>query len=447
MKYLLIAISLLLSPLIIQAQIITTFAGNGSSGSNIGDGGPATTAVLGDPTGGAFDKYGNYFIACAIGGNYIRRITPAGIITTIAGTGSSGFNGDGIPATTAKLGLPTCVIVDTVGNLYIADGQNNRIRKVDIVTGIITTIAGNGTAGYSGDNGPATNAKLNIPCDICFDKYGNLYIADYSNARVRKVNTSGIINTFAGNGIPGYSGDGSRADTGRIGGISGVATDHLGNIYLADISLSRVFKVNTSGIITTVAGTTTGYLYNGDNMPATNANIDPTKIKIDNYGNLYIAEHQNYRVRRVAANGYIYTEAGLGSSGFSGDGGSATTAQLSYPSGITLDSCGNLYISEANNNRIRKVTYAKCHQLDASEMQEQGTAPFIYPNPINDILHIDGINHLTNYRLISIVGASLQQGSLKSGSNIVSMATLPPGIYLLELADDNKRTITKILKQ
>lgn len=436
---------LLLLPIFLKAQIITTFAGGGSIG--LGDGGPATSAQLGDPTQGFFDRLNNMYFATAVGGNRIRKIDNVGIITTVAGTGVSGFGGDNGPATMAKLSLPTCVTEDRFGNLFIVDGQNNRIRKVDLLTGIITTVVGNGTAGFSGDNGAATAASLFGPGDACFDTIGNLYIADYSNGRIRKVGIDGRISTFAGNGLVGYSGDGCKADTSRIGGISGVCADIFGNVFLADISLSRVFKVDRMGIITTVAGTGIGHLFNGDGIPATNANINPTKIAVDKFGNLFIAEHLNYRVRRVSPQGYIYTVAGIGVSGFGGDGGNATAAQLSYPSGIMLDSCGNLYISEANNNRIRKVTYPKCNYLDVPDVLNEANMQ-VYPNPTVDALHIDGLQTAMQYRLIDVAGREWQHGALRAGNNEVPVPSLTPGLYLLELTDEQGyRTVHRIVKE
>lgn len=340
-------------PIISYGQVITTWAGGGTGGP--GDGGPATNANITNPARGIFDRNGNFYIVSGTG-HRVRKISVDGTISTVAGTGTSGYNGDGIPATNARLNLPTSVVVDTFGNLYIADGQNERIRKVDAVTGLISTIAGTGVSGFYGDGIPATDAHFDGPGDLCFDKRGNLYSTDYSNNRIRKISTSGIITTFAGNGISGYSGDGSKVDTARIGGIGGMCCDDTGNIYLADIGLARVFKIDTFGIITTVAGTSTGYLYNGDGIPATNANIHPSDVDVDN-GILYVSEHLNYRVRKIDASGIIHTVAGIGTSGTTGDLGLATSAQINYPSGIEFDVCGNLYISEANARRIRKVIF------------------------------------------------------------------------------------------
>ena len=354
-----LAIALLLVSCCAQAQTITTYAGCCTGGGPVGDGGPATAAKLFDPISGTFDKYGNYYFVEGLAGNRIRKINTSNIITTICGTGISGFSGDNGPAPIANIHTPTSIVLDTTGNIFFVDEANNRVRRIDHTSGIITTICGNGSATSTGDGFPATAATLNNPADICFDKYGNLYIAEFSSARIRKITPSGVISHFAGvNGTPGYSGDGSRADTAKLGAVSGLAVDTSNNIYIADASNSRIFKVNTSGIITTYAGTSTGFLFNGDGIPATSANIDPVKIGFDQSGNLFIAENQNYRVRMIDGVGFIHTAAGTGISGFSGDNGPATAAQFRYPTGIAFDGCGNLYVPESANNRVRRIAYS-----------------------------------------------------------------------------------------
>jgi prepilin-type N-terminal cleavage/methylation domain-containing protein len=291
----------------------------------------------------------------------IREVsaTMAGIITTFVGNGTGGYSGDGGPATSANLFYPYGVAVDSSGNLYIADYYNNRIRMVTASTGIITTVAGNGTEGYSGDGGPATSAELNNPTKSAVDSSGNLYIADYGNQRVRMVTAStGIITTVAGNGTAGYSGDGGAATSAELWGPYGVAVDSSGNLYIVEIWNFRIRKVTAStGIITTVAGNGTSG-YSGDNGAATSAELwTPYGVAVDSSGNLYIADYGNNRIRKVTAStGIITTIAGNGTAGYSGDGGPATSAKLHSPTGSAVDSSGNLYISEYGNNRIRKVT-------------------------------------------------------------------------------------------
>jgi sugar lactone lactonase YvrE len=329
---------------------ITTVAGNGSSG----DGGPAIDASLSFPQGVVVDAAGNLYIA-DINNHRVRKVSVSGTITTVAGNGTPGFSGDGGPATNAGLPEPYGVAVDAAGNLYIVDINNHRVRKVS-VSGTITTVAGNGTPGFSGDGGPATNARLAYPTGVAVDAAGNLYIADRLNSRVRKVSTSGTITTVAGDGSAGFSGDGGPATNAQLAGPYGVAVDAAGNLYIADFQNSRVRKVSTSGTITTVAGDGS-FGFSGDGGPATNAQLaGPNGVAVDAAGNLYIADINNHRVRKVSTSGTITTVAGNGTPGFSGDGGPATNARLRPPTGVAVDAAGNLYIADIFNQRVRKVS-------------------------------------------------------------------------------------------
>jgi len=328
--------------------IITTVAGNGTSGFS-GDNGPAVTAQLGLPVAVAIDSFANLYIADAIN-NRIRRVAN-GVITTVAGNGGVGFSGDTGPATSAQLRNPLGVAVDSSGNLYISDADNQRIRRV--TNGVINTVAGTGTAGFSGDNGGATSAQLHSPVGIGVDSFGNLYIADALNNRIRKV-SNGVITTVAGTGTQGFSGDTGPATNAQLNVPTGVAADSAGNIYIADANNNRVRKV-ASGVITTAAGNGF-YHFGGDNGPASLALFNvPFAVAVDSAGNLYIADRENNRIRRIS-NGVITTVAGNGTAGFSGDGGLAINAQLDYPTGVAVDSAGNLYIADRNNQRIRKVS-------------------------------------------------------------------------------------------
>jgi sugar lactone lactonase YvrE len=396
-----------------KTGIITTVAGDGNGAYSSGDGGPATSAGL-SPSGVALDSSGNLFIAD--GNNRIRRVDAVtGVITTVAGNGTQGFSGDGGPATNASLNGAESVAVDSSGNLFIADRenqrvrrvaaataviatvagggsdgdggpatsafltntygvaedksrslfiadtQNSRIRRVDATTGIITTVAGNGTYGDSGDGGAATNASLDYPEGVAVDMAGNLFIADYGNFVVRRVDgVSGVITTVAGSGNYGYSGDGGPATSASLENPTDVAVDEWGNLFIADVYNQRVRRVDAStGIITTVAGNGTPG-YSGDGGPATSASLyHPSGVAVDAYGNLFIADSLNYVVRRVdAVSGVITTVAGNGTFGFTGDGGPATSASLSSPLGVALDSSGNIFIADANNSRIRRVDAA-----------------------------------------------------------------------------------------
>jgi trimeric autotransporter adhesin len=332
----------------VSSGAISTVAGNGNSGFS-GDVGPATTATFLLPYGVAVDSAGNLYIADTFS-ERIRKVSN-GTITTVAGNGSEGFSGDGGPATSASLFLPQGVAVDSAGNLHIADTFNERIRKVS--NGTITTFAGNGDYRFSGDEEPATSAALYLPFGATVDSAGNLYIADTYNQRIRKV-SNGTISTVAGNGNAGFSGDGGPATSASLNSPNAVAVDLAGNLYIVDTLNERIRKVS-NGTITTVAGGGDPVDGIGDGGPATGALLAPVSVAVDSPGNLYIADPLNNRVRKVS-NGTITTVAGNGNAGFSGDGGPATSASLSTPSGVAVDLSGNLYIADTRNNRVRKVS-------------------------------------------------------------------------------------------
>ncbi len=276
----------------------------------------------------------------------------AQIITTVAGNGTGAYAGDGGQATAAELNTPWNVVFDAIGNMYIADLGNNCVRKVNSV-GIITTFAGTGTAAYSGDGGQATAAELNEPSGLLFDATGNLYIGDQYNQRIRKISTSGIITTIAGGGTSGL-GDGGQATDASLNYPSGIVLDAAGNLYIADNNNNRIRKVNSLGIITTIAGNGTNG-YSGDGGQATNAELNiPTRVALDNSGNLYISDLFNNVIRTVNSSGIINTIIGGGSSGL-GDGGEATACELDHPDGINFDVTGNFYIADVYNNRVRMV--------------------------------------------------------------------------------------------
>jgi uncharacterized protein (TIGR03437 family) len=330
-----------------STQIITRVAGNGTAGFS-GDGSAATKAQLNYPSGMALDSSGNIYIADSL--NFrVRKVTSSNI-TTIAGNGVLSYSGDGGPAGSAELNTPQAVAVDSSGNVYIADTRNNVVRKVT-ATGVISTFAGNGTAGYSGDGGPPTAAMLNSPQGIAVDSSGNVYVADTQNARVRKI-SGGSISTVAGNGTPGSGGDGGAATAAQLFVPIGLAVDASGNLYIADFTNNRVRKVS-GGTISTVAGNGLSG-YSGDGGAATAAQLNgPADVAVDSNGNLYIADLNNNAIREVTG-GKITTVAGNGLPGVSGDGGPATAAQVGGPTGIAVDTAGNLYIASGSAT-VRKI--------------------------------------------------------------------------------------------
>jgi uncharacterized protein (TIGR03437 family) len=265
----------------------------------------------------------------------VRKVSASGVISTVAGNGIGGDSGDGGQAINAEIDGPIAVAADSAGNLYIADDNSNKIRKVS-ATGVVTTVAGNGTAGYSGDGGAATSAQINRPGGVAVDQAGNVYIADNGNARIRKVSSNGVITTVAGNGTNGYSGDGGAATSAKIGPPNAVTVDQAGNLYISD---GNVRKVSASGIITTSAQFGGPYGAYG--------------VAVDKSGNLYVAEYGNGIVQRVSPNGTIMTIAGTGGFNYSGDGGPAISAQLWTPYGIAVDSAGNVYVACPSNDAVR----------------------------------------------------------------------------------------------
>jgi sugar lactone lactonase YvrE len=342
-------------PAQVSAQTITTVVGTGEVGFS-GDGGPAVGAFLSGPARVAVDGSGNLFIADELNQRVRRVVLATGIITTVAGTGEVGFSGDGSLATTPRFNRPRGLAVDGRANLYIADTFNHRVRKVVLGAGTVTTVAGSGLVGFSGDGGPAVQAELASPDGVAVDASGNLFIADTLNGRVRKVDgTAGIITTVAGTGAAGFAGDGGPATRGELNAPSAVAVDDRGNLFIADLGNHRIRKVDgATGIITTVAGTgAAGFA--GDGGLAVRAGLNfPLGVAVDGCGNLLIADTNNERIRQIdLRSGIITTVGGRGVFGFAGDGGPATDAQLHSPSGLAVDTSGNVFLADQLNQRVR----------------------------------------------------------------------------------------------
>lgn len=333
------------------AQNITTVAGNGTPG-YAGDGGQATAASFAETISVTVDAAGNRYVLDR-GNVRIRKVTPAGVVSTVVGTGAPGDSGDGGPATAATFRDVYDIAVDGAGNLYFGDWQSHRIRRVD-TNGIITTIAGNGVAGYSGDGGPAVDAQISYPVGVTVDRFGAVYFTDYMHCRVRKIAANGVISTLAGTTC-GYGGDNGPATAAQLNTPVGIDVDANGNVYVAEyMSGQRVRRISAGGVITTAAGNGMP-ASTGDGGPATAASLNtPWDVEVDASGNLYISEFSGNRVRRVSTAGVISTIAGTGAAGYNGDNRPATSASLSMPAGLSVGG-GALHIAEYAGYRVRRI--------------------------------------------------------------------------------------------
>ena len=428
----------------VHAQIISTIAGSALT-SYSGDGGPATAAGMTIPTGIAMDRYGNVYFADNNDGR-IRKIDTSGIITTVAGNGTTGFLTEGVPATSSGLYSPTSVAIDTSGNIYIADELDHRVLMVN-TSGIIHTFAGTGTAGYNGDGIQATDAKLWFPSAVAIDRGGNVYITDQSNYRIRKVNTSGVISTIAGTGASGCTGDGGPATAATLQNTENLSFDNHGNMYFSDY-LTVIRKIDTAGIITTVAGVDT-FGYSGDGGPAIHAKMNrPICAVADTAGNLYITDGVNNCIRKVNTAGIISTFAGTTVAGFSGDNGPATAAKMNYPWGIVMDNAGIIYFADGNNRRIRKIAPGTVATTKTTEPYDNRMVISVYPNP-NDgnysLLLQSGTDEDADIVVSGVTGNKILR--LNARTNVMCDIKLqaPPGIYFLTAHTSGRSYTTKVV--
>jgi trimeric autotransporter adhesin len=425
-----------------DAQIISTVAGGGTDAA--GDGGAATNALLKSPTGVAVDAAGNIYV-CERDAHCVRKVGTDGIITTVAGTGIAGYSGDGGAATDARLNRPYSIVTDAGGNIYFSEGDNHCIRRVN-VAGIISTIAGTGSAGYNGDGIMASAAQLNGPSGIAIDAANNMYIADFENNRIRKIDNAGIITTVAGTGITLFNGDNLPATNASLWAPAGVAVDNTNSIYITDFYHQRIRKVDPAGIITTIAGDgTTGF--SGDGNAATTAQLrNPMGICTDGHGNVFFSDVLNRRVRKVNSSGVISTVAGNGlSGGFSGDGGLATSAGVA-PLGLAFDNAGNLLacdypVSISRVRRISNVVAVKA--IQASSLNNV----IVFPNPCNGRCKVQVSSNDSRdltVLITDILGRRVAELTGKTNSEVVIEPDVPDGIYIVTVMSGNERTTEKL---
>lgn len=426
-------------PLYSSAQVILTVAGTGETGYT-GNGGAATEARLESPSGVTLDQSGNLYI-CQSGG--VRKVSPAygGIITAVAGSGVSGFDGDGGPAYFAKVNGVYDVAVDMHGNVYLADAGNDRIRKVT-VDGIINTIAGNGTPGYNGDGIAATAAQLNSPYGIVVDNTGNVYFTERKNRRVRKIDTAGIITTIGGTGSKGFSGDGGLADTARLHNPLAIAFDKNGILYFSDST--RIRRIDASGIISTVAGVAT-FGYSGDGGLATAAEIVPSAISFDTSGNMFIAESSNDRIRKVNSEGIITTIAGTGLGLFNGEGIHPLMANVGAPSGIAVSPSGEIFFGDMTNDRARMISYTLGQ---TGKYIATGPGMTITPNPCcnNCIMSIQApMSEGAEISITDITGGEVYAAKLPGRAAKVSIevSDWAKGTYLVQVTNKGERVLVE----
>lgn len=428
-------------------QIVKTVAGGGEG--YAGDSSAATAAELHWPKDVKSDTLGNLFVADA-NNNVIRKISTSGTITTVAGngaqagSGSGSFGGDGGPASAAALYDPSGVFVDKRGNIYIADHLNNRIRKVG-TNDTINTIAGTGTAGYTGDGGPASAATLNQPAKVTFDRWGNMYIADAGNNCVRQILPNDTIITVAGTGVAGYSGDGGAATAAQLNHPSDVAVDTLGYIYIADMYNHAIRKVDFSGNITTIAGT--GIRGFRDTVAATSALLyDPSGIALDDSGNIFISDLGNARIRKIDSAGLMTTVAGTGTSGYNGDYMAARNTWIQFPEGLTIARSGFLFFADQGNNRIRTFN-ANRLAAGVSNINRPGAELTIYPNPSNGLFSVilsstEGLS--ARMQLADMAGRIVAEEQIVA-NRPQEITVTAPGIYMLTIDTGSERWVKKVI--
>jgi sugar lactone lactonase YvrE len=425
-----------------QNGIITTIAGSGSAGFS-GDGGQALLAEFNRPSGIAVDTLGNIYISDR-DNNRVRKIDVNGVVTTIAGTGNAGSSGDGGPAISAELNKPKGIVLDAQGNIYVAEFAGHRVRKID-VNGNISTYAGTGISGYNNDNIQANTAMLKEPRNLALDAAGNLYIGEYTGYRIRKVSPAGIITTVVGTGYSGSITDGTPAISSPIDLVSGIAIDDTGNIYFSGQYSSRFYKVNTAGNVYKIAGLWQMWS-NGDGGPALQAGLDnPADVLADTSG-VYLIDQGDFRIRKINGQGIINGFAGNGNQGFSGDGGAAINAMME-PAGFAKDRWGRMYIADGGNNRIRMIDTAQAPvsiQAIAADAEEI----LVYPNPARSgvvEINIPGnIKAHTELIVMNVAGQEIKSIPVESGGRQKMELNIAAGSYFLVIKSKERNWLGKL---
>lgn len=437
----------------LSGQIITTYAGTGTQGYS-GDEGLATDASLNFPCGVAADRNGNILVADFWNARIrcVNHIT--GIITTIAGNGSFVNTGNGGPATAAGINSPTGVATDKWGNMYITcdsitdagtmyyTEQGSFVRKIN-TAGIITTIAGTGWAADAGDGGPATAAGIGQTNSIAVDTSGNLYICEVGS-RIRKINTSGVITTLAGTGTYGYSGDGGPATAAAIYSAGALVPDNKGNLYFTDGR--RIRKIDAAGIIHTIAGTDS-FGYTGDGGPATDARISTYGLAIDRDGNLYFSDLIYAVIRKVSKAGIITTVGGNGIRGYSGDGGPPDSAEINIVYGVAVDTLGNIYLADVQNENIRMICPA-CSGLSAPEVVRPQPELRVWPLPGYGRFSLLFNTSDTDPAMVAVTdlsGKKILETACIPGRELQISVNVPPGIYLVNCTNGAHKMSKKIV--
>ncbi len=431
-RLILISACLFLSCAVHAQNIISTVVGNGFFGYT-GDGGPATAARIANPLKVFVDESGNIYFSDMLYNHVVRKVSAStGIVTTVVGNGTSGYSGDGGPATAAQIYWPAGMCKNSSGDLLVTDQWSHVIRRISATTGNISTIAGTGVMASNGNGGPATAAALYSPSCICVDASDNIFFTEYGSGTIRRIDAiTGIITTVAGTGVNATSTDGGAATSSALNKPEGLVVDNGGNIYVADVNSRRIRKVDAgTGIITTIAGTGISGL-EGDGGPATNAKIrNATDIAINDSGDIYISDLSSSVIRKINAAGIITTIAGNGSSGYSGDGGFATDAELSSTSGVSFHAGSNsLFFADGSNNVIRKISNLVSLQTPSVSLRKSIT---VAPNPFTDRINVNGLSGNEKITVSTIMGNIIYSTEVGQVSQTtIYLNKLQKGIYVL----------------